>query len=608
MDLEKELNPVQIEAVTTTTGPVLILAGAGSGKTRCLIYRIAYLIEVKKVPAENILSITFTNKASNEIKDRIKNLVGTTPPWTGTFHAVSSRILRRDGHQIGIASDFVIYDEADQQSLVKDICEQLDINTKNFNPRTILGTISSAKNELIDVTEYRRLARGLFQETTANVYDLYQKALADNNALDFDDLLMKVVVLFEQSPETLQKYRHQFQYILIDEYQDTNRAQYRFSKLLAAEHKNICVVGDSSQAIYGWRGADFRNIISFEKDYPETKIFNLEQNYRSTKSILAAANAVISKNRSHPILKLWTANDGGTNPIVYEARDEVDESAFIIRMITQYQVTGNTFSDFAVLYRTNAQSRVLEEEFLRSGVPYKLVGGTRFYERKEIKDILAYLKVIANSKDRVSFKRIVNVPPRGIGAAQLKNGGPKLDQFNDLLAETRTKASGLTTIEIMDLVNKLTGYLKWLDDTTPESLARIENVKELRSVAAEFPDMSSFLENVALVESEYMPDSPTQDSGNVVTLMTMHAAKGLEFPVVFLVGLEEGLFPHSRSLMDSNEMEEERRLAYVGITRAKKQLFLTYARQRLFFGTRTANVVSRFIGEIPENLIIPIRF
>ena len=415
--------------------------------------------------------------------------------------------------------------------------------------------------------------------------------------------MMSVVELFDKNPQILDKYQRQFRYILIDEYQDTNRAQYRFSKLLASAHNNICVVGDASQAIYGWRGADFRKYYFLRTDYPKAKVFNLEQNYRSTKNILDTAYAVISKNRTHPILKLWTEAEEGTAPIVYEARDEIDEAAFIIRMVEKYIATGEKLSDFAVLYRTNAQSRVLEEEFLRGGIPYKLVGGTRFYDRKEIKDILAYLKLVANPKDKVSYKRIVNVPPRGIGAAGLKAGGPKVDQFDALIEELRIKAEGRSAIEILDLVNALTGYIKWLDDGTPEAAARVENVKEIRSVAAEFPELHEFLENVALVEQESLPNRANNSSSDVVTLMTMHAAKGLEFPIVFLVGLEEGLFPHSRALMDTNEMEEERRLAYVGITRAKKQLFLTYARQRLYFGSRTAGVISRFVVDIPEDLL-----
>jgi len=609
VDLAKELNPIQVEAVRAAEGPVLILAGAGSGKTRCLTYRLAYLIKERSVPAENILAVTFTNKAANEMKERVVNLVGQKPPWMGTFHAISARILRKDGHYIGLSPDFVIYDEDDQLALVRDVCEKLGINTKNFNPKTILGTISSAKNELLTPSAYHGFARGLFQETAAAVYEGYQKSLRENNALDFDDLLMEVVRLFEEHPAILDKYQRQFRYLLIDEYQDTNHAQYRFSRLLAQKHQNICVVGDASQAIYGWRGADFRNIVSFERDYPKTKVFNLEQNYRSTKVILDTAYAVISKNRTHPILKLWTANAGGTAPILYEARHELDEAQFVIRMIEKYVQTGQQFEDFAVLYRTNAQSRVMEEEFLRSGIPYKLVGGTRFYERKEIKDILAYLRLVANPKDKVSYKRVVNVPPRGIGPAQVRSGGPKLQEFDELMAEVRLQAAQLSTLETLDLVNALVGYTKWLDDGTAEASGRVENVKELRSVAAEFPKLHDFLENVALVEAEYMPDRPSKtDRVNAVTLMTMHAAKGLEFPIVFMVGMEEGLFPHSRALSDGNEMEEERRLAYVGITRAKKQLFLTYARERLYFGSRTAGVVSRFIVDIPENLLIPIRF
>lgn len=606
MDLDKDLNIIQAKAVRATEGPVLILAGAGSGKTRVLTYRAAYLID-QGTSAENLLCVTFTNKASQEMKERIVKLIGKQPPWMGTFHAISARILRRDGHHIGLAPDFLIYDTDDQLSVIKDVCAKLDLDTKSFNPKSILNTISSAKNELIDPASYKGYARGIFQETAAAVYEHYQKALRDNNALDFDDLLMEVVRLFTEHPEVLGKYQQQFQYILIDEYQDTNKAQYQFSRLLAKAHQNICVVGDASQAIYGWRGADFRNIVSFEKDYPKTQVFNLEQNYRSTKNILNTAYAVISKNRSHPILNLWTEQDAGTAPILYEAKHELDESQFVIRMTQKYVATGHKYQDFAVLYRTNAQSRVLEEEFLRAGIPYKLIGGTRFYERREVKDILSYLRLIANPKDKVSYRRVVNVPPRGIGPAQLKTGGPKVQDFEGLLGELRLKSAGLKTLEIMDLVTALTGYLKWLDDGTAEAAARVENVRELRSVAAEFPDLGSFLENVSLVEAEYMPDSPSKEQGNAVTLMTMHAAKGLEFQIVFMVGMEEGLFPHSRSLMDANEMEEERRLAYVGITRAKKQLFLTYARERLYFGSRTTGIISRFIADIPENLLIPIR-
>jgi DNA helicase-2/ATP-dependent DNA helicase PcrA len=609
MTFEKDLNPAQLEAVQSTEGPVLILAGAGSGKTRCLTYRLAYLIEKKGVAPENILAVTFTNKAANEMKERVAKLVGQTPPWMGTFHAISARILRKDGPTIGLSANFVIYDEDDQIHLVKEAMEKLDINTKNFSPKTILNTISSAKNELLTPSAYGGFARGLVQEVAAKVYEAYQRQLRENNALDFDDLLMEVVRLFEEEPKILDKYQRQFRYILIDEYQDTNHAQYRFAKLLANSHQNICVVGDASQAIYGWRGADFRNIVDFQKDYPQAKVFNLEQNYRSTKNILETAYAVISKNRTHPILKLWTENASGNAPIVYEARHELDEAQFVIRMIEKYAHTGQAFRDFAVLYRTNAQSRVLEEELLRAAIPYKLVGGTRFYERKEVKDILAYLRLIANPKDRISYKRVVNVPPRGIGPAQLKTGGPKIKEFEDLLEELRAKARDLTTLEVMDLVTSVTGYIKWLDDGSVESSARVENVKELRSVAAEFPELSAFLENVSLVEQEYLPDQPTKgEHADAVTLMTAHAAKGLEFPIVFIVGLEEGLFPHSRALGDANEMEEERRLAYVGITRAKKQLFLTYARERLYFGSRSAGTISRFIVDIPENLLIPIRF
>jgi DNA helicase II / ATP-dependent DNA helicase PcrA len=601
-NLLDELNPIQQQAVKATNGPNLVLAGAGSGKTRVLTYKVAYLISEKRVPAENILVVTFTNKASGEMKERILRLIGhtTAQPLMGTFHSICSKILRREGHSIGLTPGFSIYDEGDALSVIKEAMEILNISPKQTNPGAIRHTISSAKNEVISEYEYPQYARGYFQETVAKVYLEYQKILRQNQALDFDDLLMHTIQLFQNNPQILRRYQLQFEYILVDEYQDTNAAQYQLIKLLAQRHRNLCVVGDASQAIYGFRGADFRNIVNFKKDYPEAKVFNLEQNYRSTQIILDAAQSVISDNKTHPILKLWTDKKTGPKIAIFQARSEVDEALFLLDQISSLIKENSDLSlnSFAILYRTNAQSRALEEVFLKAGLPYKLVGGVQFYERKEIKDVLSYLRLISNPKDSVSKKRIE------------KNGKGRAQKFYDLLSsitptpDQETSPPKLTTLELLDLILEKTGYLEYLDDGTEQGKTRIENVKELRSVAEQFSDLTQFLENVALIQDNQMPDSALSESQReAVTLMTIHASKGLEFPVVFLVGMEEGLFPHSRSMLDPNQMEEERRLAYVGITRAKNQLFLTYARTRLYFGTRSNNLVSRFLASVPENLI-----
>ena len=613
------LNSDQKQAVAHFLGPALVLSGPGSGKTRVITHRIAYLIKERGITPEEILAVTFTNKAANEMKERVTKLLLLRTrnhqlgnPLIGTFHSLGAKILREDGGYLGLGKGFVIFDEDDSLALIKEVTRQLNIDPKRFSSRSIKGSIGGAKNELIGVREYSNLAQGFFQqEIVASVYNLYQKGLEEHNAADFEDLLMKVVILFEKYPEILKKYQNRWQFILVDEYQDTNRAQYIFSKLLATNHHNIFVVGDASQAIYGWRGADFRNILNFERDFPETKVFNLDQNYRSTKKILAAATEIISKNRSHPILNLWTENPEGSPIILYEANNEVDEADFLCRVINKLISNQNfSYQSFAVLYRTNAQSRVIEEVFLREVIPYILVGGVRFYERREVKDVLAYLRLVLNSQDKVSYKRVVNVPSRGIGPIALKALGEKIDAFNKFLEQLRENSRGLTSLEIIDLVLSQTKYLEWLDDGSTEGAARIENVKELRSVASEFPLLTDFLENVALVEREYGPAKPSleKQKPNAVTLMTAHAAKGLEFPVVFMVGMEEGLFPHSNSQGDSFEIEEERRLAFVGITRAKEQLYLSFARKRLYFGAKIEGILSRFILEIPAELIIPIRF
>lgn len=591
--LLNDLNPEQRSAASHTDGPVLILAGAGSGKTRVLTYRVGYLIAEKHISPHNILMLTFTNKAAAEMKKRIQTLLGAHDvPFAGTFHSLCVKMLRRDGAAIGISPNFVIYDDGDQLDAVKDIMKAFDLSVKNYNPGAILHTISQAKNELIGPTEYAQYARGYFQEAAARVYIAYQKLLTENGGLDFDDLLVKTVVLFQKNPEILGYYQETYRYILVDEYQDTNRAQYLITKLLAHRYHNICVVGDASQSIYRWRGADFRNIVNFKTDYVKTKEFHLDQNYRSSQNILDAAHGVISKNTSHPILKLWTEKKEGEQITLYEARSEQDEATFLTQTILQ---ASRPYADFAVLYRTNAQSRVLEEAFLHAGIPYVLIGGTRFYERREIKDVLAYLRVIFNPKDSVSYKRIEK-----LGKGRLT----KFLAFTEELNQTQ-KLVGLTTLELLDQVLQKTGYLELYNANVEEEAYRLENIKELRSVATEFPKLSDFLETVALVEQEYEPKNKRlrEENRDAVTLMTLHAAKGLEFPVVAIVGMEEGLFPHSRTLMDREELEEERRLCYVGLTRAKEKLYLTYANRRLLFGARTQNMISRFISDIPQHVL-----
>jgi DNA helicase-2/ATP-dependent DNA helicase PcrA len=592
------LNSPQQEAVTHKQGPLLILAGAGSGKTRALTYRVAYLIKNEKVNPENILLVTFTNKAAQEMRERLKKILKSPRllPWAGTFHSFCARLLRLDGKHLGIPPHYLIYDETDQQDTIKLALEKLDLSPQYFKPASILATISQAKNELISATEYPQYAQGHFQKTVARVYLAYQQLLKEFGALDFDDLLFETVRLFQKEKSVLGKYQDRFRYLLVDEYQDTNRAQYLLTKLLAKRWRNLCVVGDASQAIYGWRGADYRNLLNLQNDFPDLKIVNLEQNYRSTQKILDAAHAVISHNTTHPILKLWTKKKGGETISLYEAKSELDEAVFVVNQIAEQLLSSTASSaDFAVLYRTNAQSRVLEEAFLHAGLSYTLVGGVRFYERKEIKDCLAYLRLLANPKDQVSYQRIE------------KLGKTRLKKFLDFVEKFESRK--YPTIKILDKVLKATGYLALFDPEDEKDLARLENIKELRSVAMEFPDLTQFLENVALVEQEHLPEHPAnppaggKEKKEAVTLMTAHAAKGLEFPTVFMVGMEEGLFPHAKSMMEKNEIEEERRLCYVGMTRAKDKLYLTYARRRLYFGQRSNNPISRFIADIPEELL-----
>ncbi len=593
--LLKDLNPEQQQAVLCTDGPIIVLAGAGSGKTRVLTYKVIYLMLEKHITPQNILMVTFTNKAAQEMKERIEKAIPenhpeqTVPgkPWISTFHSLCAKILRLDGKDVGLSPKFHIFDSEDQLEMIKEAMRRLNISSKDFKPHSVHATISQAKNELIDEKEYPMYARGHFQETVAHIFSIYQSLLKENDAVDFDDLILQTVKLFRENPTVLEKYQNKFQYTLIDEYQDTNRAQYILTKLLSQKWKNVCVVGDFSQSIYSWRGADYRNLMRFKDDFPNTKTFSLSQNYRSTQKILDGAYAVISKNTTHPVLSLWTQNPQGEKIELYEAVNEQDEANYIIMKLASMNITN--LKDVAVLYRTNAQSRVIEEAFLHHSIPYILIGGVRFYERKEIKDVISYLRVLANPKDMVAYKRIEKI------------GKTRLSQFLNY-KETLPKDKEEITINLLDGCLKATGYLSLYDEKDEGDRARLENIKELRSVAINFPNLTEFLENIALVEQEYNT-SEDKTEKNAVTLMTLHAAKGLEFPIVFMIGMEEGLFPHSRSLMDKHELEEERRLCYVGMTRAKQKLFLTYAIHRLFFGQRTSNTISRFVLELPDHII-----
>ena len=600
------LNPEQKRAVTYAEGPLLVLAGAGSGKTKVLTHRVAYFIAKKFAAPESVLLLTFTNKAAGEMKERVKTLTATTPPFSGTFHSFCAKVLRIDGKNIGIPPHFLIYDAQDSKDAVKQILKEFNLSLDTYNPSGILGEISDAKNQMLSASGYAEFAKGDFQEVVFKVWVAYEALLKEAGALDFDDLLLKIVELFKEVPEVLTKWREKLTHVFVDEWQDTNKIQYSLTKLLVGKRKNITAVGDASQSIYSWRGADFRNINYLIRDFPDIKIINLEQNYRSTQNILTAANSVISKNTTHPILKLWTQKGTGEKIRLYTARNGLDEASFVvseIESLTTNRQSAITFQDVAVLYRTNAQSRVLEEALLHSGIPYVLVGGVRFYDRKEIKDVLSFLRVLVNSKDSVSKRRIE------------KLGVRRVEKFKKLRTEEIKNLENFSTLDLLDLVLEKTGYLDLFQKETEENLARLENIKELRSVATEFPNINEFLENVALVEAEEISvnqsritNLPAGKAGHesrrdAVTLMTLHSAKGLEFPVVFIVGMEEGLFPHSRSLWDANELEEERRLAYVGITRAKNLLYLSYASRRIYFGEKISNPPSRFIIDIPEELL-----
>lgn len=592
LDYLNELNEQQRLAVEHGGSPLLILAGAGSGKTKALTYKAAYLVHTRAAAPEQILLVTFTNKAAGEMRERVQKVTGERLPNVGTFHSMSARILRRSGREIGVAPDFVIYDAGDQEDLVKMIANEMNLDVKRFSPRAILATISQAKQEMLYPEKYQMLARGKFQEVTAEVYREYQKRLHQYNALDFDDLLYRTVELLQRVPSVREYYQNLFRFIFVDEYQDTNTTQYTFTKLLADAHRQLTVVGDASQSIYRWRGADYRNILKLREDYADLTEIRLERNYRSTQTILDAAGQVIAHNHSHPVLKLWTEAGAGDKIKLIEAYTAADEARRINDEIMKLCDEGYDWQEITVLYRTNAQSRAIEESFIRNGVPYVLVGGVKFYERKEIKDVLAYLRLMLNPLDGVSYKRAE------------KAGKRRLD--NLLKMQAGYDLAAHTVGEILEQILATTKYLDKYDEVIEEDLARIENVKELSAVAEEFRDLPSFLENVSLVQAEYYAGeikSNEPDKRNAVTLMTLHAAKGLEFRAVFLVGMEEGLFPHSRSMMDNEEMEEERRLAYVGITRAKERLCISYAKQRTVWGATGLQMRSRFVDEIDEKLL-----
>lgn len=645
-ELLNGMNPRQKEAVLHTDGPLLLMAGAGSGKTRVLTHRIAYLIEEKEVNPWNILAITFTNKAAKEMKERVNAILasGGEDVWVSTFHSMCVRILRRDVDFIGYNRNFTIIDSSEQLTLMKRILKELNIDPKKYDPRSILGTISQAKNSLQTPQDFAKMQGSYYEEIVAKCYAAYQKELQYNQCMDFDDLIMNTIRLFEEHPDSLTYYQNKFHYIHVDEYQDTNHAQYTLVNLLAGRFRNLCVVGDADQSIYGWRGADMQNILDFEKDYPDAAVILLEQNYRSTKNILSAANQVIENNSNRKPKNLWTENKEGNKITYYRADNERDETRFIVdRMQEEIRSNHRNYGDFAILYRTNAQSRVMEETLLKANIPYKMVGGHKFYDRKEIKDILAYLNVLANPQDSISFERIVNSPKRGIGPGSIEKlrsfaslhewplleaaqnvelaniggkAGQQLGSFGEMIQEVTQMIPYLTVTELTKEVLDRSGYLEDLKiQNTLEAQARIENLEEFLTVTQEFdkqfeqqneedadaPEekLTVFLNDLALVSDI---DNLEEDASQV-TLMTLHAAKGLEFPVVFLIGLEEGVFPLSRALMEESELEEERRLAYVGITRAEEALYLTNAFSRTLYGRTQYNRPSRFVEEIDQELL-----
>ncbi|QKI80970.1 DNA helicase PcrA [Kroppenstedtia eburnea] len=636
------LNPDQRLAVETTEGPLLIVAGAGSGKTRVLTNRVAYLLSEKRIHPWNILAITFTNKAAREMKGRIHALAGAEAEeiWISTFHSMCVRILRRDIDRLGYNRNFTILDTSDQLTVIKQILKEKNLDPKQVPPRGLLNRISNAKNQLQSARDMKERAQSHMDELAAEIFESYQDKLRTNQSLDFDDLLTETVRLFRQVPEVLDYYRRKFQYIHVDEYQDTNHVQYVLVRLLAEHHRNLCVVGDSDQSIYRFRGADITNILHFERDYPEAQVIKLEQNYRSTQTILKAANGVIARNTERKPKDLWTKNASGEPVQLYEAENEHEEAYFVADTVVKERKDGKDYKSFAVLYRTNAQSRVLEEVFMKSNIPYRMVGGLKFYERKEIKDLLAYLRLIVNPDDDLSLRRVINVPKRGIGQATVDKIAAFADQqgismmralleveaiglsnrflrplekFTGLIKELNAMLEYLSAGELTEEVLEKTGYREELKkEETVEAASRLENIDEFLSVTREFEEKNedkslvAFLTDLALISDVDTLEDDTEAPEDAVTLMTLHSAKGLEFPQVFLVGMEEGIFPHSRTLDDPEELEEERRLAYVGITRAEEKLYLTRAKMRMLFGQTSANPPSIFLREIPQELVEPV--
>lgn len=614
-DIFSQLNEPQIAAVQATEGPVLILAGAGSGKTKCLTHRLAHIVAEKKANLNEILAITFTNKSSQELGHRILKILGHSLsdwernpsfamrrhlPWVGTFHSVCVRLLRLEAENIGLSRNFTIFDSDDTLSLIRELIKEAGLDPKQYSPQAVRSIISGAKNEMLTPDAYAPYATGYFQQIALDIFRKYVTRLKELAAFDFDDLIAETVRLLENHPAIQQKYWQQFRYVMIDEYQDTNHAQYRLTRALVnSEKNNLCVVGDDFQSIYAWRGANFRNILNFQRDFPAAQVFKLEQNYRSTKTILKASGQVIARVKQRSEKKLWTDNEEGPPITVFEAHNAYAEADFIASEIRSLRSLKYSWSDCAALYRTNAQSRILEEIFLAEGIPYRLVGALRFYERKEVKDILCYLRLLTNPSDALALKRIVNIPPRGIGPKTLEAGGPKVQQFLNEMATLRQMLNGNQPSYIVEQILDATGYRKFIDDGTPEGEARVENIEELLNLSTEFERLEDFLEHVALVSDVDNFDG----SADAVILMTLHSSKGLEFTSVFLTGLEEGLFPHLRSLDDEAEMDEERRLCYVGMTRARKRLYLTHARQRIIHGGITNTLPSRFIREIDESLL-----
>ena len=635
-NLIEGLNDKQKEAVLATEGPCLVIAGAGSGKTKVLTYKIAYLLSEKNVKPWNILSITFTNKAANEMKQRVEKLVGEASQemWLGTFHSICVRILRRFIDRIGFDTTFLIFDSTDQRTLVKECIKSIGLDDKLFTDRSVLSEISNGKNDMLEPKAYQVKYNGDFRkEKIGEVYELYQKKLKENNALDFDDIINYTIKILTENPDVLEYYTEKFKYVLVDEYQDTNKAQFMLVSILASKYGNITVVGDNDQGIYSFRGADITNILNFEKDFPGSKIVKLEQNYRCTGNILKAANAVIKNNENKYDKKLWTENEEGKLPCIYKAEDEYDEASYIVKQINMLKMEEYLkLSDFVILYRMNSQSRAIEDIFRRENIPYKIIGGLKFYERKEIKDIIAYLRLIFNTSDNLSLKRIINEPKRGIGKTSLDNIQDISDktgksmyeiikyaeqyelnrvkensiQFVEVIEELRKQVNQIPISELIKLTLNKTGYVKALEnENTIEAESRIQNLEEFLTVAIEFEEqmaentLAEFLESISLTSDI----DNMEESEDTVTLMTLHSAKGLEFPVVFLVGMEEGIFPGYKSIGEIKELEEERRLFYVGITRAMQYLYLTCAKRRTIFGSTSYNQMSRFLKEIPKDLL-----